>query len=347
MRTRFTIFWKNITYTALCRLLFFFYILIPIILKAFPSIFLHTVFSFKYKGPAIYTRVSDPERDWGFPGASNHLILSQSGNSIGLWHIPPTNAKSTLLSNADKVIIYCHGKGGNRASGHRTPFYSTLSSLGFHVVTFDYSGFGDSTGVPDGWTVKLDTISIYQWTKAQMKQPGSKVIIWGHSLGSAIISYTLAEFSNTALIDPPHGVILEAPFINLYDASRPHALFRFCNTIYPYLWTKMFKSSAKKHKMEFVTEKNILKLKTNILIIHAEDDPKVPIDMSQRLYDKLHTSRETKARSVLFYRMAEKHNCGHNLIYTLRNLGQILDEFYDKFDNESSLGKVQFRQFSL
>lgn len=180
-----------------------------------------------------------------------------------------------------------------------------------------------------------------------MNQPGSKVIIWGHSLGSAIASYTLAEIPNTALIDPPHGVILEAPFINLYDASRPHALFRLCNTIYPYVWTKMFKTSAKKHKMEFITEKNILKLKTDILIIHAEDDPKVPIDMSQRLYDKLVRSRETKAHSVLFYRIAEKHNCGHNLIYTARNLGLILNEFYDKIGLEFSPGKAQFQHLIL
>lgn len=99
--------------------------------------------------------------------------------------------------------------------------------------------------------------------------------------------------------------------------------------------------------MEFITEKNILKLKTNILILHAEDDPKVPIEMSQRLFDKLIASREAKALGVLFYRIAEPHDCGHNLIYTVKNFGQILTEFYDKIDREFSYGKAQFQQLTL
>lgn len=53
-----------------------------------------------FSGPALFTRLSNPEKDWDFPGATNHIVLSQSGNSIGLWHLPPKIAANSDLSDA-------------------------------------------------------------------------------------------------------------------------------------------------------------------------------------------------------------------------------------------------------
>lgn len=195
-------------------------------------------------------------------------------------------------------------------------------------------------GTPDGRTVNLDTITAYQWTVRQMRDPRSKVIVWGHSLGSGIVANAFSQLADSVKIKPPHGVVLEAPFTNLYDASRSNFFFRMCKTLYPYLWTKMFKSAAKANDMEFFTEKNLLQLKSHIVLLHAEDDPKVPVDMSRKLYGKLSTSHSGKALSARLYRISEEQHCGHNRIFASKNFRDIVHNFSQTLRSESD-----FKQF--
>nr|XP_039263533.1 lysophosphatidylserine lipase ABHD12-like [Styela clava] len=346
-RTKLFSLWRNLTYSTIGRLFLFFYILFPIILKLFPSIFLHTVFSYKYKGPAVYMRLTNPERDWNFQGASNQYITSQSGNIIGIWHVPPPNAENPSLSKAEKVIIYCHGQSGNRASGHRTLFYKVLTNLGFHVVTFDYSGFGDSTGFPNGRNVELDTISVYAWTIEQLQKTDAIIIVWGHSLGSGIMTYALAEFSTNQHIQPPHGVVLESPFTSLTEASKSSKAFKLFDIMYPLIWRRIFNSSMEKHKIEFNTLKNLPKLSSNILILHAEDDPKVNVRLSQELYDNLMSGSKTAAKSVHFYKIASKYGLGHNLVYSFKHLKDIMTDFTDVLSGKVISEKVRYQQITV
>ena len=59
-----------------------------------------------------------------------------------------------------------------------------LTSLGFHVVSFAYRGFGDSSGSPTPEGVVHDTIYVYQHLRG-LAGP-HPVIVYGHSLGTGI-----------------------------------------------------------------------------------------------------------------------------------------------------------------
>uniref|UniRef100_A0ACB8GAS3 Monoacylglycerol lipase abhd12 n=1 Tax=Sphaerodactylus townsendi TaxID=933632 RepID=A0ACB8GAS3_9SAUR len=92
-----------------------------------------------------------------------------------LWY------EDTLGSNSP-VILYLHGNGGTRGGEHRVELYKVLSSFGYHVVTFDYRGWGDSIGSPSESGLTYDALHVFDWIKA--RSGDNPVYIWGHSLGT-------------------------------------------------------------------------------------------------------------------------------------------------------------------
>ncbi|VUZ54472.1 unnamed protein product [Hymenolepis diminuta] len=132
--------------------------------------------------------------------ASDFYIKSDfDGTPLGTWHIRP-NATNDLdlqhswkswnvdtISDETPIFLYFHGMAFNRAHSHRVEVYKLLSRLGYHVMTIDYRGFGNSGGYPKGeLDVVADAISLLRY--ARSLAPHSPVFIWGSSLGTGVIS---------------------------------------------------------------------------------------------------------------------------------------------------------------
>ena len=101
--------------------------------------------------------------------ATNFYLDSAPGVTLGVWRIPPSSSPSSSSSSSARlssapaadspspvaaeaefdgrpVVLYLHGNSAHRASAHRVELYRLLASMGYHVVCFDYRGYGDSTG---------------------------------------------------------------------------------------------------------------------------------------------------------------------------------------------------------
>ncbi|CAG5114239.1 Oidioi.mRNA.OKI2018_I69.chr2.g8301.t1.cds [Oikopleura dioica] len=118
---------------------------------------------------------ADPMKSFGVDSL-DYKITSCSGNTIGLWAVK----KETSIGS----VLFCHGSGGNRASPpHRLAVLKNFTALNFNIVSFDYSGFGDSSGAPNCINVVEDTISAYKFMTSHFKGP---YLMYGHSLGTAI-----------------------------------------------------------------------------------------------------------------------------------------------------------------
>ncbi|KAG7280317.1 hypothetical protein CRUP_026858 [Coryphaenoides rupestris] len=76
---------------------------------------------------------------------------------------------ASLLS-PHPVILYLHGNAGTRGGDHRVQLYKVLSSFGYHVVTFDYRGWGDSDGSPSEGGMTADSLFVYHWLKDTIQQ---------------------------------------------------------------------------------------------------------------------------------------------------------------------------------
>ena len=108
----------------------------------------------------------------------------------------------------------------------------------YDVITFDYRGFGDSTGEPTEIGLMKDARFIYDWLN-KLSNGQRKIYLWGHSLGSAIACQLGARLSDDQSMILRHslpffwnplfskgkslgGIIMEAPFLNIHQALLTH-----------------------------------------------------------------------------------------------------------------------------
>uniref|UniRef100_A0A8C7YVK9 AB hydrolase-1 domain-containing protein n=1 Tax=Oryzias sinensis TaxID=183150 RepID=A0A8C7YVK9_9TELE len=147
------------------------------------------------------------------------------------------------LADGQPVIIYLHGNVGTRWEK------SLLSAAGFHVLSLDYRGFGDSSGHPSEAGLTSDALYLQQWVKT--RSGGSPVCLWGHSLGSGSDCGSFEGFFSAASVS---------------NSGFKDFLFDL----------------LEKNQIEFANDKNLKTLTCPLLILHAEDDNVVPHRMGQQ-----------------------------------------------------------------
>ena len=146
--------------------------------------------------------LSKPEY-FGLEGTRHMCLKQYDKTDVCLWHILPAQYKdarearySDVFGDGASVIVYAHGNTGSRAVYHRVQLYQQLSSLGYHVVAFDYRGFGDSGGSPSEVGLLEDLELVWNWLLPQVGD--AQVFVYGHSLGTAPASKLAAQLSNSS-----------------------------------------------------------------------------------------------------------------------------------------------------
>ena len=116
--------------------------------------------------------------------------------------------------DAPATIVYSHGTGQN--IGRYWDRVELLWAMGFHVLIYDYPGYGRSGGEPDEAGVLASATAVVEEALPQM--PGvdlGSVFFYGYSLGSGP-TYELAwRASEGELSVMPRGVISEAAFCSI------------------------------------------------------------------------------------------------------------------------------------
>lgn len=245
---------------------------------------------------------------------------------IGAWHILPGSALPLCVTNHETnrtaiddkiafaddrpIILYVHGNGGTRAGNHRSMLYHKLAyEFNFHIVTFDYRGYGDSTNLlPTADGVTADTRFVFDWLLRQKNVSRNRVIVWGHSLGTAIATRMVANLAGDM---KPARLVLEAPFDSVGSAIKNHpfsAPFR----IIPYFDYFFVDPMVESPELNFDSAGSIGSVSTSLLILHAQDDAILPIQLGRQLHreavDKLGESK------VKFIEIQGHHGLGHKLI---------------------------------
>ena len=107
-----------------------------------------------------------------------------------------------------KTIIYSHGNATD--IGAMFPLQAVLvHSLECNVVSYDYSGYGESGGVPMENNTYKDITAVFHYTVANVTGgDASKVILYGQSVGSGPCCYLGCREKNLG------GIILHSPFMS-------------------------------------------------------------------------------------------------------------------------------------
>ncbi|KAI4471528.1 alpha/beta hydrolase domain-containing protein [Holotrichia oblita] len=222
--------------------------------------------------------------------------------SLGVWHLLPweiidknenniTNIDfdEVLANSTYPVLLHFHGTGETRRDGFM--MFVTLR-LFFHVIAFDYRGYGDSSdGVMTETAVVEDCKQVYKWLRSKTN---AKIYVWGRSLGASLGLRTAAELSQQGIV--PAGVVVESAFTTMREEIPVHPFGQI------YKWLPWLEATILRPLEEsgffFNNSKHIVEVPTPVMMFHAEDDSVIPIRLGQKHLEAT-TTKETNN--------AEKH----------------------------------------
>jgi pimeloyl-ACP methyl ester carboxylesterase len=232
---------------------------------------------------------------------SHYHIDSSSGNKLGVWMVNPVEGTDEVSA----VCIFIHGQLGHRGQKHRREALRYLSShFNAAVVTYDPSGYGDSTGWPTVENIRADAESVLTWTQQKFGTNNKKIkyFLWGHSLGGPIASYLAHKRSEDI-----SGLVIDSSFCDLTDVFIESQVWGFIGTV-------LGKSRTKKMVKflfadGFNTGKYLSQFNKNILILHGTDDVIVPSNSVLKLKNLF----ERGSKNCTFHLI---YGGGHNDLHT-------------------------------
>ena len=188
-----------------------------------------------------------------------------------------------------RLILHMHGAAGTVGSGFRVYNYRTLSAGQpgkIHVLTFDYRGFGRSSGTPTENGILLDALAVVDWAINVAGIPSSRIVIFGQSLGTAV---SIAISKHFAMQCPPvvfAGIVLVAPFIDvatLVSTYRVAGIIPILSPLvkFPLLFSYLTHFIQDKwlsgdRIAKYVRANEANGEKYRLTLIHAEDDYDIP-----------------------------------------------------------------------
>lgn len=169
-------------------------------------------------------------------GVQSFMIPTQDGETLEVWKLLPLNAGNGYSA------LFSHGNGGSMEMFF--PYQEWLSSLGFTVYSYDFRGYGLSSGWPSKEGTLEDIRSVYKFLTEKEGVSSDKLFIVGFSIGTAPAAYL-------ASLHEPKALILLAPFASIGAEVERHPIFlirylsAFLRWHLPVVdWTHMLKSSC-------------------------------------------------------------------------------------------------------
>lgn len=168
------------------------------------------------------------------------------------------------------TVLLFHGNGGN--VGYQFQSLIPLAEAGFQCFVFDYREFGKSEGKASQEHVLEDGLAALAYIKSRADVKGTKIILFGQSLGGHLAIVVAAQKQNE--ID---ALITEGAFTAHEEVAEWVAKKQYHA---PKFLTRWFVPS--KYDAIDVVDKIIIPK----LFIHSTEDDEVPFFMSKKLFDK-------------------------------------------------------------
>ena len=324
--------WFKITLIVLIVILLLLFLLVYVALPLtvyYSSIVRRNLLFFNFVTSA--KGLSDPEA-LGLECSRNFFTTSDPGIRIGSWYMQsqamPCQADREWFPGNLTTVLYLHGITKTRSAKNRVELMWKLTSeVKTHAVAIDYRGFGDSTNeTPSLQGVVNDSLAAYQRLRKIM--PQSKIIIWGHSLGTSVTMYLAAKLRE--LNDDPAAIILEAALDSVGHVITDNRLskpFRWMPWFYEVI-TRPFETDP---TTNFNSTSQVPKLNPRVpmLMLHAQDDATIPFENGLELYKAIRDARVgiEGAAPVTFVPFSASHKFGHSRIVFHDHFSEIVLRF--------------------
>ncbi len=188
-------------------------------------------------------------------------VLS-AGHRLHGWFLP---------GEGRETVLWLHGNAGNISD--RLHHAAVMKrKLGVSSFLVDYRGYGKSEGRPTEKGLYEDAAAAFRWLVREKKSDPSSIVLYGHSLGSAVaVNLALGEGKGA------RSLVLESPFTRAGDVAR---------IIYHGFPVDLLMS------IRLDNVGRIGKVSMPVLIIHGEKDTTIPFSMGREVFE---AAREPKA----------------------------------------------------
>lgn len=224
-----------------------------------------------YLGILVLLRLFEPYLIY-FPGQQRALVAppsrlelpverieipTQDGVKLIGWVIPAASDSSGLW------LLIFHGNAGNLSEFDRPFHYAGLRRLGLSLLAFDYRGYGESDGAPTEQGLYRDADAVYRFLRQVRGVPADRIVVFGHSLGSAVAI-------DLASRQPAAGLIVEGALTSAVDRGQE---------LYPYVPVRRIAQSR------FGSLDKVAGIGIPKLFLHATRDEVIPLAHGRRLFD--------------------------------------------------------------
>jgi fermentation-respiration switch protein FrsA (DUF1100 family) len=223
-----------------------------------------------YLGLLVLLRLSESRLIY-FPGAYRTLTPPPASLQLPVERITMTTEDGVTLvgwiiraaPDTGYWLLICHGNAGNLSEFDRPLHYAGLRQLGLNLLAFDYRGYGESGGAPSEPGLYRDVDAAYRFLRANEGVPAERIIVFGHSLGSAV-AVDLASRASVA------GLIVE---------GAPSSVIQRGQELYPYIPVRWIAASR------FNSMEKITRIRVPKLFLHARSDEVIPLAHGRRLFE--------------------------------------------------------------
>lgn len=181
---------------------------------------------------------------------------SADGTPLSAWIVPAASQDSSGM-----WLLICHGNYGNIGYGQRPEFYAFARDLGLNLFAFDYRGFGASGGTPDEQGLYADAEASWRYLTDSLHVPPSRIVIFGHSLGSGVATELATRVDAAALA-------VEGAFTSVSDRGQE---------LYPLLPVTLLSTQR------FASLDKIGNVREPKLFLHSPEDDVIPFAHGERL----------------------------------------------------------------
>ncbi|RHZ62532.1 alpha/beta hydrolase [Aspergillus thermomutatus] len=227
---------------------------------------------------------------------------------------------STKQQKRSVVICYFQGNGGSTPP--RLPLLSSVlrelatssssspsSFVDYTLVALSYRGYWKSSGRASQTGIERDAQALLDWVMDTFGAPGTdlQVILWGHSLGSAVASTATATYlarlpsSSSSSSSSVAGVVLETPSTSTKDVLKnlyPQRWLPY-RYLWPFLWNRWSSAAALERIARWRDNDPQRQRGTPpILLLVADEDEMIPsqaADELERLCQRLGLNAERKS----------------------------------------------------